>query len=462
MLNPEFKRNMWSELSFARLIGMPLILAVVFLIAHLMANTKLGDGSYLWAGVNLYIVPFTLTILLIFWGTRLASEAAIQEVRQGTWWFQVTSTLGPWRMTWGKLFGATVYVWYGAFFCLLYYIFQKWGEVPLERLAFILGVHVLTGVFAQALSLLSSLYALQWRHQYGRFEILFHQLIGVLSGLGLLRAVLFSSLPHRFNSMVQWYEWSLPYPLFVVIGFLFALFWSVLGVYALMRLEMQRDNPPWFWLAFVASLVVALIGVKFNVRLALILPVPVGALVAFAFALAAVYLTACGEPKDAVRLRMLRNAAGEKRYKRALALFPRSFLTIPVVLGVTVYLIMNVKAPTFFFKSDGEMAAFVVALKYCIFAAFLFMLRDVLFIYVMSMMEKTRLQGDNVFAVLALLLSYSLFPAIFIALEMDVMVGVFLPWAQDDYAFILMPVIGQCLFVAWYFYHRWEKNTADR
>ncbi|HEU0264151.1 MAG TPA: hypothetical protein VFR01_00325, partial [Geobacterales bacterium] len=97
--NPEFRRNLWLEMTPYRLVGMPLVLAPLF---YLVGKINDFDSkSLVGTAVSLYF------ILAILWGTRLASEAVLSEIRDQTWDSQRLSAISPWQMTWGKLFGAT-------------------------------------------------------------------------------------------------------------------------------------------------------------------------------------------------------------------------------------------------------------------------------------------------------------------------------------------------------------------
>ncbi len=108
-MNPEFKRNLWLTFSTLRLIGMPAVLALIFLAAGM--NTELSQmGS----------VAVTLFVGIVWlWGSKNAAAAMGDELRDHTWDQQRMSALSPWEMTWGKLFDATLYNWYGGALCLL-------------------------------------------------------------------------------------------------------------------------------------------------------------------------------------------------------------------------------------------------------------------------------------------------------------------------------------------------------
>ncbi|MFA5121483.1 hypothetical protein [Zavarzinia sp.] len=71
-LNPEFRRNLWLELSTQRLIAMPAILFLVFLLGWTFDKAAGMAGAAMIVG----------WLLLVFWGTRLACDAWFPRSRR--------------------------------------------------------------------------------------------------------------------------------------------------------------------------------------------------------------------------------------------------------------------------------------------------------------------------------------------------------------------------------------------
>ena len=106
-VNPEFRRNIWLQFNWSKLIAAPLltvIAAYVFLLLTGYDYQKLQGVAELAGG----------SVILGIWGTRRAADAVAEEVGGGTWEGQRMSSLGAWQMTWGKLLGGTSFVWYCA------------------------------------------------------------------------------------------------------------------------------------------------------------------------------------------------------------------------------------------------------------------------------------------------------------------------------------------------------------
>jgi hypothetical protein len=136
-MNPEFQRNLILELSIHRLIAMPVILLLVFVATGALAGEDAAT----------YVATGVLWLLLVLWGGRLAAETVLGEVAGRTWDAQRMSSIGPWTMSWGKLFGSTVFVWYGALWCVPAYFWS--GQKSFADLV----ETALLGLFTHAIAL---------------------------------------------------------------------------------------------------------------------------------------------------------------------------------------------------------------------------------------------------------------------------------------------------------------------
>ena len=108
--NPEFRRNLWLELSLHRLVVTPIVLGVIFTIAYLGTATigaHPGDDRPFESLTN--VARWTYFAIVFLLGGRLACASVIRECRDRTWDGQRMSALGPWAMTWAKLFGSTAF-----------------------------------------------------------------------------------------------------------------------------------------------------------------------------------------------------------------------------------------------------------------------------------------------------------------------------------------------------------------
>src|SRR5262249_49910404 len=98
IMNPELQRNLWLEASPFRLT---LIAGLVLLALAAVSVAPRGLGSTSGVALGLY------WFFAVLWGTRSAALSVVAEIRERTWDSQKLSSIGPWEMVWGKLFGAT-------------------------------------------------------------------------------------------------------------------------------------------------------------------------------------------------------------------------------------------------------------------------------------------------------------------------------------------------------------------
>lgn len=150
--NPELQRNIWIELSPNRLILMPIIILVVVLLIYLVKKdnpdcaTLIGHYALLGYG-----------ILVMFWGSKLAADSVIDEVNNHTWDTQKLTRISPRQMAIGKLFGSTIYQWYGGIICLAIYLLSGIVSGKAEVAFQVSLLYILAGIFVHAMTIVMSL-----------------------------------------------------------------------------------------------------------------------------------------------------------------------------------------------------------------------------------------------------------------------------------------------------------------
>jgi len=82
---------------------MPIFLAVIFALTYLSNDNQFNDVT---ANIAMSLYVF----IVLFWGARQAAESIADELRNHTWDIQKTSAISPWTLTWGKLFGSTLFI----------------------------------------------------------------------------------------------------------------------------------------------------------------------------------------------------------------------------------------------------------------------------------------------------------------------------------------------------------------
>jgi ABC-type Na+ efflux pump permease subunit len=157
--NPEFKRNLWQELTRERLIAMPIILASIFWISYLQSGTSAIISVQSGSSAIISTAQFIMMLLLVVWGSGLAADAIFVEIRDHTWEAQRMTPLGPFKMTWGKLLGSTIFVWYGALICVIAILASNnyMGQIANPTFWFELFYYLFTGILVQALALFTAI-----------------------------------------------------------------------------------------------------------------------------------------------------------------------------------------------------------------------------------------------------------------------------------------------------------------
>lgn len=249
-INPEFLRNVWLEMTPHRLIAMPAVLGgIIFLVYLISSNTSPTIyPAFRMTGYSMYL------LITVIWGSRLAAESVTGEIRDKTWDMQRMTAIPAWQMTWGKLFGSTIFSWYGALICLVVYIYGAIGAHEpfiFKQVVLLLG----TGVLVQALTILASLIAIQRSRTITRSGSSAAMLVGIIIAFSVLGAITLDE-----HDLFLWYDEQYLKLDFVLTSVLVFCFWIILGVYRLLRQEFQYRNSSFVWLGFVCFLAFYLAG----------------------------------------------------------------------------------------------------------------------------------------------------------------------------------------------------------
>lgn len=244
-LNPEFRRNLWLELTPHRLIAMPLLLALVVALVYVASAEKM-EGVATTAAV-------IAGLLLLVWGARSTGDSVLEEVRGRTWDAQRMSAIGPWAMTWGKLLGAASFSWYGgamALAVLLWTTPRGWPHSPVKLGALLAAA----GVLAQAAACLAGLSAAR-KGQPQRTSIGIWLVVLMLFLLGPSIGFLTSE-----QQPVAWWGRSYGAMNFALASVACFAAWGVFGVYRSLCGELQVRTTPWAFALFALFLTAYVAG----------------------------------------------------------------------------------------------------------------------------------------------------------------------------------------------------------
>ncbi len=317
MSNPEFKRNLWLSFSLHRLIGMPALLALTFVAI------SLADFDHEVAK-NMYAVSVTLFIFIVWvWGVRNANASIVDEMRDKTWDQQRMSSLDPWTMTWGKLFGATAFNWYGGAMCLAVIALSGIAaDKPhlLPTLLTLCAVGVLLHASLIALNLHTSQFETRLVQRGGvGWMGIFWVLLLVPSLITLLL-----SGENNLNPHVVWWGMEVDTALFIMDSTLLLAVCATFAAWRVMCNALQVRTLPWAWplLALILALYIAGYQRQENFMQPLLLS---GLFVSVAMTYAALI----SEPNTLLRwrkLRLLQNREDWRGWLEYLPLWPTTLL----------------------------------------------------------------------------------------------------------------------------------------
>ncbi|WP_027358650.1 hypothetical protein [Desulforegula conservatrix] len=437
--SPEFQRNIWLEMTPSRLIIMPVILMASFFLSYISDDYHLGASTAAIAK-TLFIV------ISMIWGTKLASESVMNEVRDHTWDWQRMSVLSPWELTLGKLFGSTVYSWYGAAICLFVFLISSMGEDTILTVRTSLAL-LAAGIFAQSTSMLASMTALQKDRVYYKGQTSAFLVLGIMAAGPFLSFAMTIK-----DEKLEWFVQSFNSADFMLCTLICYTAWSVLGINRLMRSELQMKNMPWIWFGFVFFNMVYAAGFLNEpmTDIKLTDAVTPRLFAAFFVAASAVYFMVFSEKKDFLTLRGLTEMARESKWKSFLEHSPRWLLTLPiaVVTGISLVPVALLSGSS---ENTGNMMLFVIT-------ALFFMMRDICIILFCNLDDSNK--KPDIMAIVCLGMLYGLFPAILLAMKSETLTLLF--WPRLDLnpvlggIFALLEFIAAAILVA----RRWQKKKT--
>ena len=300
-MNPELRRNLWIELTTHRLLAMPAVLLLVFGVLGANAGRE-------WPERVTSTATAIFIVLVFVWGSRQASGSVTDEVRARTWDWQRLSSLTPWQMAWGKLWGATAFTWYGGLLCIGTMLIASGGMPTPRTTGWLILALVSGGLAIQGASLAASL-------QAGRKDSRLGQRVGALILLPVAAISIFAFMTTLRGPFEQitWFArpWN-PVRFFALSAAAFAL-WGMLAAHREMSRELRVRRLPWAYIAFIAFLATYVSGFgdfhSGGMRSAFVLAGLVVAVVLAYYALFAEHTTA-------VRLRRVALHARTGRWRR--------------------------------------------------------------------------------------------------------------------------------------------------
>jgi len=253
--NPEFKKYIWLELTPVRLVLMPMVLLAIFFIVYLF-NIKNVDGSFINSLRTISIIIFI--ILVFVWGSKNVIDSLVNEFNEKTWDSQRMTSITPWTMLIGKVFGSPVYAWYGAVQCVLVYLITSWFRPDFINSIYLLLTIIFLTLTCYAISLSLILQEISKNKDLGK--------LNGSSYLSIIIVICITIIPfinqsiNFSTSYVFWYTFLCSKSILLLSTSVFFLFWSFIGLYRNFRREFQYRNSFWIWVLFIISMMVYFAG----------------------------------------------------------------------------------------------------------------------------------------------------------------------------------------------------------
>lgn len=447
MQNPEFKKNILLELTPGRLVMMPVFLGVVFFTVYIFARQS-GEAAYAMQVAALIV----FCALIGAYGSKMASESLITEFNEKTWDSQRMTSIEPWDMVCGKLFGSTVFVWYGSLICLIFFAAATVFAAKVGELIELWLIILFASICGQAAML-----------SYILIEFRKNRFLGKLNGssystgaiLVILLLAPFTIGALEAKKTIHWYTvdfWPLD---MILCSSIFFAIWSVTGFYREMRKELQLENRPWVWLLFIISMMIYGSGFLWNLQRMTGSQMIFAALyLSFFIGIGAFYFIALVEPKNIVDFRWLLDKTRQRRWRECLLKLP-AWLVSFVLCAVIGFLVLGMSQGTVYFDAPAWIKKIQTLWP---LSCLLFCLRDmgiILFVNINSS-KKNR----DVVALFYLLIAYFLIPVLLNLLVSRQVLAWFLPVFDAGALHRILPVCIQIAVVFYFVRARWQTvNT---
>lgn len=415
-LNPEIAKYFWLEFSPQRLITMPSLLFLLTLLIYLMSENK----EEAMMAIH-YASFYGFVFIGVIWGIKNASDGILDEYNEKTWDWQRRSPVGPWKLALGKLFGPTIYNWYGAMICWAIYMYSAtYTSEPIQALktGWILlpstiGIHGLIILIALLLV----------RKNQGLIKIKSNRTFLY----GILFLILFSGLFSYFNlfrqttSDILWFGITFSFPDILFLSCIVYSLWIIYGIFRSMRTALQYENGPMVWLTFHAFHFLFQYGFFLPENTIIDLQAFTKASVLiFLESIFLIYALALSENKEVVQFKQYLKEYRKKEYASLFRNIPLWLLTIPLAKVFGLFALSGVIL-------SGEYTAIMDLLKSLqisdvsfaagtYVAVLFFMMRDLVVLMLLHISGRPQ-RADATF-ILYLLLSYLIIPFLLTGLDM--------------------------------------------
>ncbi|HVA97380.1 MAG TPA: hypothetical protein VNG53_00680 [Bacteroidia bacterium] len=457
--NAEFAKNIWLEFSPQRLIAMP---AIIMLVVALIFSSSSSPANA-WNTIH-YAALAGFVIVGLLWGIKMASDAILDEYNEKTWDWQKMSIIGARKLAFGKLFGSTLYNWYGAILCwILFMISTGYSNYPENQ--FKVGILLIISMIAlHGIMILITLQMV--RKADGRAKIKSNRvfIFGIFF-LVFISRFFTPWIPHSGYPMnLNWYFIPMNSTDRTMLSALFYCAWIIAGLYRSMRAELQFSDTPVWWVLFLISNFFFQYGFFINS------PAFHGThglaycfAIVFSETLFILYFLSLSESKDIVNFRLLLNALKEKKYRSFFQNVPLWITTLPIafMFGLFAFIFFAV-SPTNNNYTDALLSPmslfnfnilFSKTQAFCFFIAVMgFVIRDLGILLLLNF--STRSKRADTAMVVYLILLYIVLPL----LTKDLGIGLFFypDITSNSFSMLIFPLVEAAL-VLFLVAKRWKE-----
>lgn len=455
MLLSELKKNLWTELTPARLIIMPVSICAFFLFIYFVSKTPeaLYKSMLNWSTI-------IIAVLLYLVGTRVASEAIIGEINSRTWINLRMTGIKVWHLWSSKLFLQNLYVWYGTAVAVIFYLIAAPETGDYFTNIKLLAIMLILGVFSHAITLLFSFIGLK-QNKNGKLNSTMSFILGALI-TGAMLYYIFEFFSSNTET-IRWHGTQIKYLNLSLISVLFFTFWAVVGVFRNIRIALSMHNSALLWLLFMFSVMVYFAGFVtyynvFDSYEFLLLK----RLISLIIAVVITYIMIFSEKISILGYkRFLHHAKSVKQISFFRWFFLLQKQIARWVYGWFVVFVLSIVTFVYFgYHSElGFMRTFIN--PYFPLLLMMFLTRDIIIVLILKL--KSKFRKSEIIAGLILLSLYMLIPALLSFVGLFRFYYVFLP-TPDPYAthwLVILIICIQLLLAIAILYHQWRKIQSE-
>lgn len=463
--NPEFLKNLWLKFSPFRLLAMPILVGAVLTI--FITQDENWAQNILGPSINLYM------LIVFIWGNYEAAAAITMENKGNTWDFQRMSSIGPWTLSLGKLFGSTSYVWYFGLpiLILIGISYENLPDEIAQKYPLPVSVYItyliMAGVMGHATALMTSLDGMK----YKKTNLIGPFLAGIIVSNGV------SSFTGGFSHFglsrhtrkaadvdltVSWHGISIDPQIFVIASLVFFFFWIILGLQRKMREELQFKNAPIAWTSFAVTLAIYASGFAGMLNHSGKFYFEGSILIAYITISVLLYLCVYKEAPNLSKYIRFLNYVRARDIKRMWESTPMWLPLLVVILPL--FVLINILSVTGMYSSRESIAPFSTALL-------LFLFRDAFVLHFILLGE--RIKHSRFVLTFYYLMMYGILPFLCSSLSKGAghqgyknwggIITFFYPVPNDNFLEVTIPALMQAVIAGLLLetsLRRWEKKKS--